>query len=123
MKKHLIALLTTLAVTLPAVPATAQAADNDVRCLMLSNLFAKADADPQRKQFAAAASLFFLGRVDARLSQAALKSQILAQAKTIDKATAGPLMTECGKRMQTSERSMLAIGQDIAKTVPQPPKK
>lgn len=122
MPRHVPALLALLATLAgPAAPAAAQAVDPDVRCLMLSNFFTNAEKDPARKQMALASATFFLGRIDARLSPAQLKAQIVGMGKAINKDNAGPLMTACARQLAAKQRSMVAISQSLAAAQPKKP--
>ncbi len=48
-----------------AAPSFAQTTASDVRCMLVSNLFVNNDKNPQAKQIASTASLFYSGRVSA----------------------------------------------------------
>ena len=117
MNRTILALTAVAGLTIGSAAANAQTLDPDVRCLVLSNLFSKADPDPKRKQFAALSAVYYLGRIDARLSPDALKTQLAAQAN-VDKATAGPLMNACGKEFQEKERNLVMIGQSLVPATP-----
>ncbi|NNM76262.1 hypothetical protein HJG53_05010 [Sphingomonas sp. ID1715] len=82
------------------VPAAAQTAEQDVRCLIVSNIFSQTEKDAAKRQVAGAARLFYLGRVDARMSGPALKTALVAQAKSVTAENAGPAMTACARSMQ-----------------------
>lgn len=86
-------------VTLAAGPASAQAV-NDVRCLLVSNLFAKAAKDPKAKALAEATKYYFLGKLQGRISSAQLRTQAVAEAKSITPKGAGPVMNACAKQLQ-----------------------
>lgn len=96
--------ITAIGVALAAIgittPVVAQSIDSDVRCLLAANVFARQEKDPARKQIAAAASVFYLGRLDARISNEQLKTAVLAQAKIMPAASLGPTMTDCAKHLQ-----------------------
>jgi hypothetical protein len=96
--------LTAVAVAIAsiAVPAVAQTANQDVRCLMLSNLFAKAAPDAQGKEAAAQSRLFYLGRVSAKVASAQLAPAMATEAKTMDAAHVGPEMNKCLANVQAS---------------------
>jgi len=70
-----------LCLTGMVAPAWAQTPDQDVRCLLASNVFATQEKDATKKQIAQTAALFYMGRLDARLSIAELKSRILTEAR------------------------------------------
>jgi hypothetical protein len=100
-----------------AAPVLAQSVDSDVRCLLAANVFARQEKDPARKQLAAAASVFYLGRLDARISNEQLKAAVLAQAKAMPAASLGPTMTDCAKHLQ---QKGLALN-TLAASGPTPP--
>ncbi|WP_294394768.1 hypothetical protein [uncultured Sphingomonas sp.] len=110
-------LLTLAAAAVAAVTATslpAQGADQDVRCLMASNLFSQAEKDPTRKQVALVSSFFYMGRLDGRVTPAQLKAQILAQGKTLTTKNAGETMTACAKNVQGKQALIQGIGKQLA---------
>ena len=96
---------------LMAAPAMAQTADQDVRCLIVSNIFSQSEKDAGKRQVASAARLFYLGRVDARVAGPALKTSLMAQAKGITAENAGPAMTACARSMQGKMAALQALGQ------------
>ena len=95
-------------------PVDAQVADNDVRCLTVAKFFAATEKDPMRKQLAVASAFFYLGRVDARLSEAQLKAQISGPHALIKQAEVGTLMTACAKRVQITQNMLMGLGQAAA---------
>ena len=94
-------------------PAIAQSADQDVRCLLASNIFATQEKDPAKKQMSIGAAFFYLGRLGARVSPAQLKTQIIAQGKTLNAQTAGPLMTSCVREIGAKQQMMQAVGKEL----------
>jgi hypothetical protein len=82
-----------------AAPVAAQSTNDDVRCLLASNYFARTEKDPAKRQLAMSSSAFYLGRLDARISTDQLKSTVIAQAKTMTIASAAPIMNNCVKRL------------------------
>ncbi|MDO6416882.1 hypothetical protein Q4F19_21035 [Sphingomonas sp. BIUV-7] len=109
-----------LGLAIGATPAIAQDAASDVRCLLVSNAFAATDKDPQRKQLAIEASHFFLGRIDARMTQPQLKASIIQIAKTLTPPGMGPAMNACVTRLQSRQRMMQVIGREVAATAAAP---
>ena len=93
--------------------ASAQVPDNDVRCLTVSKFFAANEKDPRKKQLSVVSAFFYLGRIDARLSVGQLKAQLAAPGALIKQAEAGSLMNACAKKVQETQRSLLAIGQAV----------
>jgi hypothetical protein len=98
---------------LAASPADAQSTNEDVKCLLASNVFVKAEKDPGKRQVAVLSSFFYLGRVDARLAGAQLGAAMKAQAPTITPQTAGPIMTACAKRLQSAGMAVQTIGNGL----------
>lgn len=107
--------IATIAAIAIATPALAQSADNDVKCLLLSSAFSRMEKDAGRKQVAEVAAIYYFGRVDTRLSGAALRNQIMAQGKTLSGVNAGQQMTACAKQMQVRRQAFQALGQSIVK--------
>jgi hypothetical protein len=100
-----------LLAALTAAPAVAQTAEQDVRCLIVSNIFSQSEKDAAKRQVANAARLFYLGRVDARIAGPALKNSLVTQAKGITAENAGPAMTACARSMQGKMAALQALGQ------------
>jgi hypothetical protein len=109
-----------LATVLLAAPASAQAVSDDVRCLLVSNAFAATEKDVPRKQLAVESAHFFLGRIDAKLTQPQLKAQILQIAKTLRPDTMAATMNACVKRVQSRQQMMQVIGGEIKAAQPKP---
>ena len=101
------------AALLAAAPANAQAG-NDVKCLLASNLFAKAAKDPKARTAAEASKLYFLGRIHGRLNAVQLKGEMLAQQKTITPKNAGVVMNGCARQMEAGIRMVQGVTQQIA---------
>ena len=100
-----------MAAALTAAPAAAQTGEQDVRCLIVSNIFSQSEKDPAKRQVVTAARLFYLGRVDARMSGPALRTALVAQAKGITAQNAGPAMTACARSMQGKMAALQALSQ------------
>ena len=101
-----------------AAPAAAQAVDQDIQCMIASNIFASVEKDPQKKQFSAAAALFFLGRADARMNTAQMESRIFAQKALLTAQNAGAVMTGCARQFQARQVAMQEIAKHIAAKMP-----
>ncbi|QQV76712.1 hypothetical protein H5J25_15010 [Sphingomonas aliaeris] len=123
MRRTIISSVALCAIGAIAAPANAQDAGSDIRCILVSNVFARIETDATRKQLAQASAMYFTGRVTARLSAPQIKAQILAQSKSVDKNNGGPIMTACAKRFQQDQRMMQGIGQELQKSNPIPPAK
>ena len=95
------------------VPASAQAG-SDVKCLLASNLFAKAAKEPKTRTAAEASKLYYLGRIHVRLNAAQLKAEMLAQQKTITPKNAGATMNTCARQMESGIKMVQAVTQQIA---------
>lgn len=113
-------ILAAIAGSLTASAATAQVADQDMKCLLAANAFSSQEKDPQKKQLAMAAGMFFSGRVDARLSPAQIKAQILTLNKTLKPADLGPLMDGCARQFIAKQQALQTIGKSIAASLPAP---
>jgi hypothetical protein len=85
---------------LAAGPAAAANAE-DVRCFMLSNLFAQKAATDQAKKLAQASGFYYLGKLQG-MSDAELRRLIAEQQKQITQATASRDMQTCAKAVQSS---------------------
>lgn len=122
MTRKMITIGAALAALAVAAPVAAQSVDNDVRCLLAANVFARAEKDAAKRQISMAASVFYLGRLDARISNEQLKAAVLAQAKAMPASTLGPTMTACVKRLTDKGVAMRAftVGNPGA-TPPAPP--
>lgn len=99
MARYLTMIGAALATLGTAAPVVAQSVESDVRCLLAANVFARQEKDPAKKQLAVAASLFYLGRLDARMSIERLKVAMLVQAKAMPASSLGPTMTTCAKHL------------------------
>jgi hypothetical protein len=106
-------LVAAMGALLSTTPASAQAADNDVRCLTASKFFAATEKDPGRKQLSVASAFFYLGRIDARLTPAQLKAQLTAPGSLIKQSEAGAIMTACARKLQATQRSLQVLGQAV----------
>jgi hypothetical protein len=105
-----------IVLALAGAPAAAQAPNEDVKCLLASNLFVKNEQDAAKKQIAVFSSYYYLGRVDARLSGAQLSAALKATAPTITAQTAGPIMTACAKRLQGATMAIQTLGKSLSTT-------
>lgn len=101
------------AMTLAALPGIAQAADEDVRCLLASNLFVKTEQDQGKRQIALMSAYFYLGRVDGRLNSAQLAAELKTEAAQINTQTVGATMTACAKRMQSAGTAIQVMGKEV----------
>jgi len=110
MARKLVTIGAGLAALAFAAPAVAQSVDEDVRCLLAANVFARAEKDPAKRQLSMAASVFYLGRLDARISNDQLKTAVQTQAKTMPASSLGPTMTNCAKHLTEKGLAMRAFG-------------
>ncbi|MFD1611980.1 hypothetical protein ACFSCW_09220 [Sphingomonas tabacisoli] len=102
------------ALVLTGAPAMAQSADEDVKCLLASNLFTKAEKDPAKNRVAVLSAYYYLGRVDARMPGSQLAAAMKKQAATITRQTAGPIMTACAKRLQSAGMAIQTLGGQLS---------
>ena len=123
MTRRILWIGTALAAMTLAAPLAAQSIDSDVRCLLASNVFVQREKDPARKQLALAAQAFYLGRLDARISNEQLKTVMLAQAKAMTFASLPATMNDCVKRLAQKGMALRAMGGPPPGAPPAPPKK
>lgn len=105
--KLVILLLGALACAQP-IAAQAQAANDDVRCLLVSAGYARAAKTDQSRRASAMTGAFFLGRLTGRMSPAALAAAIRAQGKGLPAGQAEPVMRACAARAAAAEQQMSA---------------
>jgi len=117
MARNLVMIGAAVAAFAIASPIAAQSVDDDARCLLVSNAFARADKDPGKRQFSAVASVFFLGRLDARLSSAQIQAAVKKQASTMIAASFAPTMNAC------AQRALKAMRVGPGNAAPAPPAK
>lgn len=103
-----------------AAPVAAQGVEDDVRCLLAANVFARAEKDAAKRQISMAASVFYLGRLDARISNEQLKAAVQAQAKAMPASSLGPIMTACVKRLTDKGVAMRAFNAGPGGVTPPP---
>jgi hypothetical protein len=94
--------------------AQAQTVPDDVRCLLLSNMFAKQGGNERGRQVAAQSLLFFAGRLDARANTQAVTAAMRAQRSAIDAKTASTGMSACAVRVQRAQQMLQAAGRAAA---------
>jgi hypothetical protein len=111
-------LIAGLGLVLAAGPVGAQALDPDVKCMLASDVFARNEKDPGRKQLAVVSGLFFFGRIDGRLGAPQIKAQLLAAQKALKPTDLPPIMNDCVKRFQARELALQEIGKSIAPPAP-----
>ncbi|GAC1410202.1 MAG: hypothetical protein NVSMB6_10560 [Burkholderiaceae bacterium] len=109
-KRHIVALL----LALYAMPVQAQTMNEDVRCLVLSNLYSKGAANDQARGAAVQAKAFFLGRLDGRTDTRTLGEALRHETAVLNPKASGPLMTACAGRVARAERSLQAVGRAMA---------
>jgi hypothetical protein len=94
--------------------AHAQTVPDDVRCLLLSNIFAKQGGDERGRQAAAQSLLFFAGRLDARANAQTITAAMRAQRPAVDAKTASTAMAACASRVQRAQQMLQAAGRAAA---------
>ncbi|QJU58702.1 hypothetical protein HL653_13825 [Sphingomonas sp. AP4-R1] len=103
-----------------AAPAFAQDAASDVRCMMVANAFATTEKDEPKKRFAIESAQYYFGRVDARLTPAQLKAQVMTIAKTLTPPMMAPAMNACVQRVQQRRAMMQQIGKEMTAAAAKP---
>lgn len=109
-KRYLVALFLAMYV----VPVQAQTPSEDVRCLILSNLYSKGATNNQARGAAVQAKAFFLGRLDGRADTRTLAEALRRETAVLNPKVSGPLMTACAARVARAERSLQAVGRAVA---------
>lgn len=106
----------TVALLVLAAPAAAhgQSVSDDVRCLLVSNAFAKGAQQEQARRVAGASAAFYLGRLSGRTDAGAIGSAMRTQPAGINQKNAGPVMNACAARMTQAERSLQALARTAA---------
>ena len=97
-----------------APPTPAQDVPADVRCLMLSGIFARAAPEERAREAATRAMHFFAGRLDGRVTTPALTNAIRAQNGRIDPKTAGPEMNGCAARVSRATQAIQSAGATVS---------
>ena len=93
-------------------PASAQVG-NDVKCLLASSLFASSAKDPKVRVSAEANKFFYLGRIYGRVDATQLKTQLLAQQRSITKTNAGQIMNGCARQMEAGVKMVQTVTQGL----------
>lgn len=96
-----------------ALPTAASAANTNIRCLMLSNVYVNSAKDDQARQAAQATRIFYLGRIPDALSQAQLEAAMVAEGKTIAPATAETEMNRCAALFVQRSNAMRQVAQKV----------
>ncbi|MCJ8157657.1 hypothetical protein [Sphingomonas sp. LaA6.9] len=91
-------------------PAIAQSIPDDLHCLALSNSFWKSATEEPAREGAAKASLFYLGRLDARADRQAITNAMRALSPAIDPKTASAEMSACTNRITQAAQAFQALG-------------
>ncbi|MDE2302837.1 MAG: hypothetical protein KGK11_09785 [Sphingomonadales bacterium] len=112
-----------VAALLSPVAAAAQSVPDDMRCLMLSQIFARTEKDTKKRTVAAQSMFFYLGRLDGRADANTLTNTIHTLAPTLTPATAGGQMTTCARHMGTTMQTMQGAFQKGAPHPAAAPKK
>jgi hypothetical protein len=91
-------------------PASAQTVSEDVRCMLLSNIFANGASDEKARNAAGQNLAFYIGRLDGRADPQVIATAMRVQASSIDPKTSGPAMDACASRLARAAQSIQAIG-------------
>ncbi|WP_010217884.1 hypothetical protein [Sphingomonas sp. PAMC 26621] len=118
MRRHIAPLSLVLSLALLPAAASAQTptADPDVRCLLVSNVFAEKEPDAKKKQVAILTVTYYLGRVDAKLSPEKFRSAVVAVGKEPLGKDIATTMTNCARALQTKQVATAEMMQGIAKS-------
>lgn len=96
-----------------AMPASAQGIQGDVRCILLSGMFAKGAKEERGKQLARATGAFYLGRINGRADAKTITDALRTESKTITPKSAGPQMQACAAKLAEAEKSLNAMGRTL----------
>lgn len=116
-----ISLVVAAAASLAAAPASAATA-LDVRCFMLSNLFASKGDNENGRRLAQASGFYYLGKIQG-MSDADLRRHIAEQGKQITAGTASAQMKECAAGVQASGQRIQSFAPKPQAAAPAPQRK
>lgn len=97
------------------IAAAAQTAEQDVKCMLISNVFATKETDSKRRQIAALSVAFYLGRIDAKMSPDQIRATILRVGKEPMGKNVGLVMTNCARDLQGKQAATAQILQQIGR--------
>lgn len=95
-------------------PAFAQSVPADVRCLVISNVFAQRATTAVSRESAAKSMLFYLGRLDGRADSASIITAMRALGGKIDHTTAPAEMSACAARVAQAQQTIQAASRAAA---------
>lgn len=101
-----------LAITAP-VAVRAQSTNEDVRCLMVSSVFARIARDDNTRRASAMTGAFYLGRLNGRISTPALTAAIRSQDNGMPAKQAEPIMRACAVRATAAQEQVAAIAKQL----------
>lgn len=93
--------------------AQAQSTSEDVRCLMVSSVFARIARDDNTRRASAMTGAFYLGRLNGRISPAALTAAIKSQDNGMPAKQAEPIMRACAARATAAQEQVAAIAKQL----------
>jgi hypothetical protein len=93
--------------------ANAQSTNEDVRCLMVSSVFARIAKDDNTRRASAMTGAFYLGRLNGRISPAALTAAIKSQDNGMPAKQAEPIMRACAARATAAQEQVAAIARQL----------
>lgn len=105
------------------VAAGAQDVAADARCLLVGSTYARTSTDDRARQAAASTVAYYLGRVDGRVSPAALKAAFAEQQKLLNGTNGPTVMQACLARVAQAEKNVQAAAPATATPPAAQPKK
>ena len=99
---------TTVLLTTPSM-SVAQTVADDAKCLLVSNTYARTSTTQEARVIAGSTAAFYLGRIDGRVSPAALKAALAAQQKLLTEKNGPAIMKACTERLGQVERTISAM--------------
>ena len=96
----------------PSAP-TRTAPATTLNCLLASNVFAQRETDQRRKDLAHQTLLFYLGRLDPRMSETQLKSALKHTAEGLKGVNAPVLMNPCLVELRAKASMLETAGHQL----------
>ena len=106
--------ITSILVALAGAAHAEPPVNENIRCIMLSNLYANGAKDEHLREIASDSRFFYLGRIADSMTEAQIKAAAIAEGKTISNANAGAEMNRCAEPMIARAKLMSAVSASLA---------
>lgn len=106
----------------PPAPAAASAADPigaDIRCLLIATSMASSD-QPQAQSTGGIATFYYLGRLEGRITDAALEDRMLSEIPTLQRGAQAEA-ERCAQAIRARNAGYQALGDRLEKRLGPPP--